>query len=305
MRSRIDGSGSRVWLPDLTLNYQKDMSMNYRTVLVQVDQSSRSAVRTSVAAQLANAHGAHLVGAAATGISRFVFGEGAFNPGDPVFTHHLAHLRQYARDALTAFEQAAASAGAASVEARLVDDDAAGGIALSARYADLTVVGQFDPSTGVPGLMPNFVETVAMNSGRPLLVVPYAGDVSGRFQRPLVAWDGGLPASRAIAGALPLLSQAGTVDVVIFNPDTEADIHGAEPGADLALYLARHGIQVTVVARRVSGDIGEALLSTAADLGSDLIVMGAYGHTRFREVVLGGATRTVLQSMTVPVLMAH
>ena len=279
--------------------------MTYKTVLVHVDQSPRSAVRAALAAQLANAHGAHLIGAAVTGISRFVFGEGAFNPDDPVFSHHLEHLRRYARDALDAFEITAAAAGASSVEARLIDDDAAGGIALNARYADLAVVGQFDPDTGVPGMMPNFVETVALNSGRPVLVVPFAGEPSGSFRKPLVAWDGGLPASRAISGALPLLRAAGSADVVMFNPRADVQAHGAEPGADLALYLARHGIDVNVVERTMTGGIGEALLSTAADLSSDLIVMGAYGHTRFREVVLGGVTRTVLQSMTVPVLMAH
>ncbi len=279
--------------------------MSYKTVLVHVDQSPRSNVRATLAAQLARSHDAHLVGAAVTGISRFVFSEGAFNPDDPVFAHYLTHLRQYARAALAAFEQATASIGVDSVEARLVDDDAAGGIALHARYADLAVVGQFDPSTTVPGVMPDFVETVALNSGRPVLVVPYAGPASAPLRRPLVAWDGGLPASRAIASALPLLREAGTIDVVMFNPRAEAHVHGDEPGADLALYLARHGLQVNVIERSASGDIGAALLSTAADLGSDLIVMGAYGHTRFREVVLGGVTRTVLQSMTVPVLMAH
>ena len=167
------------------------------------------------------------------------------------------------------------------------------------------MIGQFDPSTAVPGVMPNFVETVVLNSGRPVLVVPYAAETNRQFRRPLVAWDGGVAARRAIAGALPLLKQAGSIDVVMFNPRAEAGVHGEEPGADLALYLARHGIRVNVVERTVNGGIGEALLSAAADLGSDLIVMGAYGHTRFREVVLGGVTRTVLQSMTVPVLMAH
>lgn len=279
--------------------------MNYKTVMVHVDQSPRSSVRTTVATQLATQHGAHLVGAAVTGISRYVFSEGAFNPDDPVFAHHLQHLRQYARTALDTFERVAASVGTVSVEARLVDDDAAGGIALGARYADLTVVGQFDPATSIPGLLPDFVETVALNSGRPILVVPYAGQASGEFRRPLLAWNGGVQASRAMTGALPLLRAAGAVDVVLFNPRSDADAHGAEPGADLALYLARHGIRVNVIERTVGGDVGEALLSTAADLGSDLIVMGAYGHTRFREVMLGGATRTVLQSMTVPVLMAH
>jgi len=279
--------------------------MAYKTVLVHVDQSQQCAMRVKLAAQIAQAQQAHLVGAAMTGISRYVFDHGAFNPSDPVFTHHLDHLHQHARGALSAFEKVAASVGVASVEARLVDDDAAGGIALHACYADLAVIGQFDPSTAVPGVMPNFVETVVLNSGRPVLVVPYAGEADGQFRRPLVAWDGGVAARRAITGALPLLKQAGSIDVVMFNPRAEAGVHGEEPGADLALYLARHGIRVNVVERTVSGGIGEALLSAAADLGSDLIVMGAYGHTRFREVVLGGVTRTVLQSMTVPVLMAH
>lgn len=279
--------------------------MSYKTVLVHVDQSPRSTVRTTLAAQLAKAQQGHLVGAAVTGISRFVFSDGAFNPNDPVFAHHLEHLRKYARGALDSFERTAAAAGIGPVEARLVDDDAAGGIALHARYADIAVIGQFDPSTAVPGVMPNFVETVALSSGRPVLVVPFAGEASASVRRPLVAWDGGVTASRAIAGALPLLQQAGAADVVMFNPRKDDDVHGEEPGADLALYLSRHGIRVNVVARTVTGDIGEALLSAAADLGSDLIVMGAYGHTRFREVILGGVTRTVLQSMTIPVLMAH
>lgn len=279
--------------------------MPYKTVLVHVDQSAQAAARTQLAAQLAIAQHAHLVGAAMTGISRFVFNHGGFNPADPVFAHHLEQLRAYARGALDAFEHRVAALGVASVEARLVEDEAAGGMALQARYADLAVIGQFDPTTAIPGLMSNFPETVLLNSGRPVLVMPYATEISGLPSRVLVAWDGSLTASRAIAGALPMLAQAGSVDVAVLNAEDEADAHGADPGADIALYLSRHGVKVNVIQRRVNGAIGEALLSMIADLGSEMMVMGAYGHTRFREVVLGGVTRTVLQSMTVPVLMAH
>ncbi len=279
--------------------------MAYKTVLVHVDQSQQCAARVTLAAQVARSQQAHLVGAAMTGISRYVFDHGAFNPKDPVFSHHLDHLHQHARASLSAFENVVAAVGVDSVESRLVDDDAAGGIALHARYADLAVIGQFDPGATVPGVMSNFPETVVLNSGRPVLVVPHAGKAEGNFRRPLVAWDGGLAASRAIAGALPLLAQAETTDVLVFDTGDQKDAHGEQPGADLALYLARHGVKVNVIERRIAGGTGEALLSAAADLGSDLIVMGAYGHTRFREVVLGGVTRTVLESMTVPVLMAH
>jgi nucleotide-binding universal stress UspA family protein len=279
--------------------------MTYKTVLVHVDQSQQSARRVTLAAQIATAQQAHLVGVAMTGISRYVFDHAAFNPKDPVFAHHLEHLHQHARTSLSAFDKLASAVGVDSVEARMVDDDVAGGVALHARYADLAVIGQFDPAAAVPGVMSNFPETVILNCGRPVIVVPYAGQSDSIIQRPLVAWDGGLAASRAIAGALPLLARAGCTDVLVFDTGNENDAHGEQPGADLALYLARHAVKVNVVEHRVSGETGDALLSAAVDLGSDLIVMGAYGHTRFREVVLGGVTRTVLRSMTIPVLMAH
>lgn len=279
--------------------------MSYKTVLVHVDQARQAPVRIAVAAEIARAHSAHLVGAAMTGISRYVFDSGAFNPKDPTFAHHLDYLHRYAREGLDQFEAIAAKAGVHEVEARVVDDDAAGGIALQARYADLTVIGQFDPSDAVPGLMSNFPEHVILNSGRSALVVPFAGSFSGKFGKVLVAWDGGMAASRAIAAALPLLAQADAVDILVFNPEQDRDAHGEQPGADLALFLSRHGVKANVTAHRIDIDTGNALLSAAADLGAQLLVMGAYGHARFREVVLGGVTRTVLGSMTVPVLMAH
>ena len=279
--------------------------MSYKTVLVHVDQSRQAPVRTSVAAEIARAQPAHLVGAAMTGISHYVFDSGAFNPNDPTFSHHLEHLRRYARESLGKFEATARGAGVDEVEARVVDDDAAGGMALQARYADLTVIGQFDPSEAVPGLMSNFPEHVILHSGRPVLVVPYAGSFSGKFRKAVIAWDGGMAASRAISGALPLLAAADAVDILVFNPEQDGEAHGEQPGADLALFLARHGVKANVHAHRSDIDTGNALLSAAADLGAELLVMGAYGHARFREVVLGGVTRTVLASMTVPVLMAH
>ncbi len=279
--------------------------MSYKTVLVHVDQSRQAPVRIGVAAEIARAQAAHLVGASMTGISRYVFDSGAFNPNDPVFVHHLEHLRRYASEGLDKFEAIAKGAGVNAIEARVVDDDAAGGIALQARYADLTVIGQFDPADSVPGLMSNFPEHVILHCGRPVLVVPFAGRYSGHFRKAVVAWDGGMAASRAIAGALPLLARADVVDILVFNPEQDSDAHGEQPGADLALFLARHGVKANVSARRIDIDTGNALMSATADLGADLLVMGAYGHARFREVVLGGVTRTVLASMTVPVLMAH
>ena len=122
----------------------------------------------------------------------------------------------------------------------------------------------------------------------------------------MIAWNASREAARAVKNAMPFLERAEAVDVVTFHPHTGRDAHGELPGADIALHLARHGIQVDVQRLDCDDiDVGNALLSHAADRGSDLLVMGCYGHSRLREWVLGGATRTILQSMTVPIVMAH
>lgn len=279
--------------------------MSYKTILVHVDQSTHAAERIRLAAAIARTENAHLVGAAMTGISRFVFDSGAINQHDAVLKHHLDFLRDYARTALQLFEQIATVAGVNSIESRLIDDDAGGGMTLQARYCDLVVLGQINPDEAVPGLMPDFPEYVVMNCARPVLVVPFMGQFSEPCKQPLIAWDASMSATRAVTGALPLLTQAEQADLVVFNADDQPDSHGEQPGADLALYLARHDVKLTVRNQTIELDTGNALLSLAADLNSDMIVMGGYGHSRFREIVLGGVTRTMLASMTVPVLMAH
>lgn len=114
-----------------------------------------------------------------------------------------------------------------------------------------------------------------------------------------------MEATHAVTAALPILKRANNVKIAVINPAAEPDAHGADPGTDIALYLARHDVKVEVVQKTTENDAGNALLSVVQDLSSDLLVMGAYGHSRFREIILGGATRTMLESMTVPVLMAH
>jgi len=279
--------------------------MPYQSILVHVDQSRHAPTRIALAAKIALTEGAHLIAAAMTGVSRFVYASGAVNPHDVMLSQHLDYLHDYARDALRAFETQVRKMGLTAFETRLMDDDAAGGMTLQARYCDLVVLGQVDPNEAVPGLMPDFPETVVMNCARPVLVTPYINAFSQNCQRPLIAWDASMTATRAVTGALPLLKQASQVDLVVFNADDQPDAHGEQPGADLALYLARHGVKVNVISQTIKLDTGNALLSLAADRDTDLIVMGGYGHSRFREIMLGGVTRTILDSMTVPVLMAH
>jgi nucleotide-binding universal stress UspA family protein len=141
---------------------------------------------------------------------------------------------------------------------------------------------------------------------RPLLVVPYDWAPGPLGERVLVAWDASREAARAVNDALPILEQAASVLVVSINPKSTPLGHGELPGADIALHLARHDIDVEVQSIEVDQmEVGEALLSFASDGSRDLLVMGAYAHSRIRELVLGGVTRAVLAHMTLPVLMAH
>lgn len=279
--------------------------MSYKTVLVHVDQSRHAAARIQIAAQIAIAENAHLIGAAMIGISRFVYQDGAKDLTGSIVAAHIDSLYERANQALAAFDRIAEEMGVLSHERRRVDDDPEGGLCLQARYSDLVVVGQTDPDDPSSSLISDLPEYVVLNCARPVLILPYAGQFDHIGKNILVAWDGGREAACALTNALPLLKRARNVAVVVFNSSSQLDVHGEQPGADIALYLARHDIKTEVMQQHTDIDVGNALLSLTMHLGSDLIVMGCYGHTRFREVLLGGATRTVLASMTVPVLMSH
>lgn len=279
--------------------------MSYKTILVHVDETRRAIERIRLASHLALAENAHLSGIAFTGISRFLFQSGASEMDDPSLAAHLDGLRKRAADALESFERIARAADLVSFDAQVVDDEASAGISLRARYNDLVVIGQTDPDERSPAVMPGFPEHVILNSGRPVLIVPRSGrfDVTGN--RVLIAWDAGIESARAVSTALPILRRAASVNAVIFNASSENIPSPTKACEELETYLSRQGISAEVMQWSTDKDIGSALLSAAAEYSSDLLVMGGYGHSRFREVLLGGATRTVLDSMTLPVLMAH
>jgi nucleotide-binding universal stress UspA family protein len=280
--------------------------MSYKNILVHADVSPHAAGRYELAAQLALSHDAHLVGAAFTGLNTEYYRNGAYAYGAMPAPLDLDLVRSRSQQALTEFLAKATLAGG-SYEQRDSDDDAETGLVLQARYADLVVLSQSDPELSGPNLLRKLPEHLVLHGSRPVLLVPYAGRYTHIDQHALVAWDGSRAATRAVTDALPLLLKSQRVTLAVFNAEAQYGVHGEQPGADIALYLARHGVQVEVTQQTApSGlDIGNALLSLAADIGADLLVMGGYGHQRWREIVLGGATRRVLQSMTLPVLMAH
>jgi nucleotide-binding universal stress UspA family protein len=169
------------------------------------------------------------------------------------------------------------------------------------RLFDLIVVEQ--ANGGKPEGRARIVEALVLASGPPVIVVPYIHAGPASVKNALVAWDGSAPAARALADALPLLFRAERVEVL--NVDGRRLGGVQEYGRAVTRHLARHGIDATFKRTTSSGDIGNTILSHAADIGADFLVMGAYGHSKLREALFGGTTRTLLQSMTIPVLMSH
>ncbi len=280
--------------------------MGWKNLLVQIDGGRADGKRIDVAIALAQRFDAHLAGL-------FVIAE-PMVPGFAVAQMpadlrqvQIARRRKHAETAAEGFRTALTRAGL-SGDCRIdiaPEPDLARVVALHARHVDSIIVGQPDPEAPPPG-GPWLVGDVALACGRPVLAVPYIGAGPTFGERMMVAWDGSREAARAVNDALPLLRRAAKVFVVAVNPPTAPDQPGRLAGIDIARHLSRHGINVEAKALAVRDiGIGDALLSHIADLGADMLVMGAYGHTRFQQSLFGGVTRLIQKSMTVPVLLSH
>lgn len=277
----------------------------YKTIVVHVDQTERAARRIDVAARLAGQFEAHLVGIAMTGVSPYLFPIGGFDIVPPPLPFPLEQLQAQADTALDAFDARARSAGVDSFERRRVDDEPGLGLAMQSRYCDLVVIGQVEHDELLPRLRSDFPEFVLLNSIAPVLVVP-SGAMPGELGKKVtVAWNGSPNAARAVMSAIALLKAAEQVDLVVYGDHGETDLQEEAPGVAMAAYLSRHGIKVQLTARDAPSDAGDALLAHAADRESDMIVMGAFGHSRFRELMFGGVTRSALSASTLPLWMAH
>jgi len=276
--------------------------MGLKDLLVHVDNDPACSSRVDVAVALAAKHEAHLTGLHAMGWPRLPGYVEAELPPD-FLEEQRRHLEGLARQAEKRFHDRARRRGIRG-EWRVDTGDIVGTTKLHARYADLIVVGQGRDLVNAPYDLAFLPEELALGVGRPVLVVPRYGTFETVGERILIAWNGSREATRAVHDALPLLKLATRVTVLSIDPD--ADTGPRVPSADIALHLARHSVAAEA-ASDVGADIGvgDLLLSRAADLSADLVVMGAYGHSRMREMVLGGVTRQMLQHMTVPVLMSH
>ena len=274
-----------------------------KDVIVNLSVATNGSVVGSFAASVAAALQAHLSGVAFIYDPIVPISDGGYIPPEVIETQR-ADNQTAAESAIKGFTAASNRVGI-TVEALTLStslDGAGDRFARMARRFDLAIVGQ-----GLPEMssMDHIIgEITLFESGRPMIMVPYIQKESFKIDNVMICWDGGRAAARALADAIPILSKSGRVEIVIVTnePGKQYDIEAA----DIGQHLARHGLKVNV--HRLSGgdiDVADALLSYAADSAADFMVMGGYGHSRLREFVLGGVTRSILQSMTVPVLLSH
>ena len=282
--------------------------MTYRSILVPLDGEAECVARTATALALAKVMDSHVTGVAPTELLDTL--------SSMSMSSTVAYLPMLARNELIeratraalAFDVACEMAGIASRRSVVEECDMSTALERRLRVNDLTVLTQPNPrSDNGQGFKVAQVESTLLASARPVLVLPYANAVETLGTNVLVAWDDSHAAARAVADALPLLRRAREVRILAFNqPSGPSDDVGlSDDLSSLCEWLLRQGVEAQASVEGTSIGIADALLSRASDLGADLIVMGAYGHSRWSERILGGATRGILASMTVPVLMSH
>ena len=265
-----------------------------KNLMVHLDQSPRCEARLKIAAALAKANGARLVGVfAQKGPSKLVGSMASWPPQEYV---------EASQESKKTFESATQGLNAEWVDINRGSDSAV--LALvseKARYFDLVIMGQYDESD-VHYAPAELAEEVLTNSGRPVLIIPYVGEFAGSFKRPLIAWNASSQAAHALNDALPLILNCDQAVVLAFDSSFDR----AEASCkEVAVQLSCHGIKSKTEAMIID-DIGvmDMLLNNACDQGADLLVMGAHSHIGFPFISRGAGTRHILKTMVLPVLMS-
>lgn len=279
----------------------------YRDILVHIDTTSACKERLSVALKIAKAQNAHLTGLYLLPypeIPRFM----EVQITEEIISQQRAAMAETAATARKEFESACEAAGITFSwrQTSCATSATADTAAMYARHHDLTIMGQYDPESSDPCSMSEMPDKVILTSGAPVLVVPYVGRFDKVGERVMVAWKPYREAVRAVNDSMPLLENAKSALVLCADPNKAARDTMPVPGVDIAERLDRHGIKVRKESMNATGiGVGDLLLSRAADESIDLIVCGAYGRPRLRELMMGGVTQHLLRHMTVPVLMSH
>lgn len=281
--------------------------MGYRTIMLNLQDLDRAEAIVEAGIGLARTFGAHLVGLHVVPKVQYFYATAAIQVATEVFEAEQRFFDEQAGKLKSIFTREVPNDLVS--EWRQIEADGpvtTNSIVAQAICADLIVTAQIDPERGLESDI-GTPERLVMESGRPVLMLPYAGKFKTIGDNILVGWNASREAARSIYDALPLLKKAKTVKLLWVNPQSENGGNGTGmPGSEMATSLSRHDVKVEAghSATRDVG-VGDELLSRAADQGADLLIMGAYGHSRVREYVFGGATRHILQHMTLPTLMSH
>ncbi|HRD76047.1 MAG TPA: universal stress protein, partial [Hyphomicrobiaceae bacterium] len=299
-------AGATSGRPPQDLLIEKDVAMALKTILLHLTDPGRATRLIAAAVPLARAAGAHLVGLSV--LPPYIVMPAADGGGTSITMdeHRISYMADMAR-MKRAFLEATADLPRPSEwrEADAAFSSVSDAVLDHVRAADLVIASQPDPKWGGSPLTEDPVRLV-MEGGRPVLLIPARGDVRMPPSRVAVAWDGRREAARAAFDAIPLAVLAGNVTIISVNGDRAGRSAGDLPTAEIAAALARHGAKAdSVDATARGGDVGHELLRQAHAHGADLLVMGCYGHSRLRELVLGGATRDVLAGTDMPILMSH
>jgi nucleotide-binding universal stress UspA family protein len=280
--------------------------MSFKTILVHVADDSAGLARINAAGDLAERFGARVVGLAAAAQPAPIMAEGA-SFAAAVWAEQAAAHEQHAQAAAEAFGEAMRRRGVAN-ESRMIggfEDTAGAALAVSARYADLTLIGCREAVTS-RALADSMIDGALFDTGRPAMIVPARGVGDKLGERILLAWDGGPQAARAAGDALPFMIGAKEVRVAVARTYFGMSRHGEEPGADVARWLSAHDVNVSVEVLDPAGrSVAKALADAASDAGCDMIVMGGFGHSRLREAIFGGVTSEMLDDPAVPIFLAH
>jgi len=276
----------------------------YKTIVVHLSGSTSTPATLRVAASLARQSESHLIGTATSGLAEMAYLLAAGAPMAIVPPDSIDTLRGDANQQLQAFEQHCRQQDVHSFETRLFETSASDSLLLQSRYCDLMVVGRDDVegSMLVPALLPGALVTQA---ARPVLIVPPDAAPDAVYKTIFIGWNGSLAASRAVIFGMPLLRRAEKIIIGVCNPHLEGIDAGHEPGADLASYLARQHDNVEVLRYDSDAEPGSVLLGLARSHDADLVLAGAYGHSRMHDWVLGSTTRSLIAQSHVPLLMAH
>jgi len=278
-----------------------------RDILLYLNDDGHESSHVAAAADLAEAHAANLIGLA---VAEPLAAHAEYLPPEALERYREAWKTRNERLAEVFADTAAhrdINTEWRAAEDLQVDRSTVDVIALQARYADLLVMGQIDPERPADLVPSDLPGQTAVMAGRPVLALPYAWTPRPIGRRVVIGWDGERESARAIHDALPLLTRAHWVEVLMVGDQSSLQSrHGDLPGADIAAHLAHHGVSVQASTPSTTDiSVADALLSAATQADADLLVMGAYGRSRFREMVLGGTTRRILSEMTMPVLLSH